>query len=217
MRLLTAFSLLLLLTAFASCKRDKLDDLMKNEKADTIFPKPYLPVYPGSWWKYADQNGDTVTHTAGAYERAHLSYGGNFTGNYFTGDKYVPTWNGIHYFGYVRGEAAAGYPDYHASVEELRETTNTSWIYGGHCTDERYDCYTINRVTMQNDTSLILGTDTFLHVLHVREFAIASGTSPGAYVNDFYYAKDVGLIAKDVVGTSGTTRTLSLLSYHINH
>lgn len=28
---------------------------------DTIYPQSYFPVYPGSKWKYLDQNNDTVS------------------------------------------------------------------------------------------------------------------------------------------------------------
>jgi len=73
MKYLLVFFLILLF----ACKKDKNKDNAPEQpvnttspaspkKIDTIQPQAYLPAFPGSWWKYVNEKGETVTNTTGS-------------------------------------------------------------------------------------------------------------------------------------------------------
>lgn len=47
------FLILVILLCNACNKKECLETTELNSM-DTIFPNPYLPAYPGSWWEYND-------------------------------------------------------------------------------------------------------------------------------------------------------------------
>lgn len=62
--------LLISILLIVSCKKEKLAEpinigTLVQTRFDTIKPGPYLPVYPGSWWKYVNLKGDTIIDSVG--------------------------------------------------------------------------------------------------------------------------------------------------------
>src|SRR5688572_24102521 len=64
----------LLILSFA-CKKSEDPGMPPSRPLDTIKPNPYFPVYPGSWWKYRNDKGDTSSLASGpAYVMDYYSY-----------------------------------------------------------------------------------------------------------------------------------------------
>src|SRR5205809_1148367 len=81
-----------LLILIESCTYDKFDRGSLTALPDTIFPKQYLPVYPGSYWKYLDENNDTVIYKTDPAYKLH-SFKSSALNGKSSNSVYVPFWN----------------------------------------------------------------------------------------------------------------------------
>ena len=47
---------------FCSCKKecDSANPPVSATSTDTVYPDPYFPAYPGSWWTYSDSSSITI-------------------------------------------------------------------------------------------------------------------------------------------------------------
>ncbi|MFN8208711.1 MAG: PKD domain-containing protein [Bacteroidales bacterium] len=68
-------------------------DLPETKQYDTIFPLPYFPAYPDSWWKYVNHQGDTVIHTTSPGYNLYLGYHPVYS-PYDTSGFYAPVYDG---------------------------------------------------------------------------------------------------------------------------
>ena len=196
------FPVLISVLFVAGCQKNEIPD---PQNADTLFPKPYLPLYPGSWWEYRNVNdSSTFTKTAGPYVLAYAHYG-NYTSKYF----YTTTWDNDTLFGYG---ANLGYPGMFSVLlkEEISEKWQYGIDYGGY--PSHGGASSINREVDSVGLTKIIGTDTFQNVIRVDEWSLGGGYYAGFYCY-YYFAKDVGLIEKG----RGSTKYYQIENYFINH
>jgi hypothetical protein len=184
-----------------SCRKEIPFD--SNANADTLFPKPYLPLYPGSYWTYISSS-DTFTESVGAYTIGSILDDFNHSQDY-----YVPTWKGRQYFGYGYQRTSTAF------TKELEEQDVGSWLVesysNGDCTHG--GCYNVTRWV--DSTAMTVAVDTFIFSDVVRIWERKLGVNFGPYENRFYYyAKDVGLVKCELItGGSYPNWTVSTVYY----
>jgi hypothetical protein len=188
---------LLMIILCISCKKEEPDPL-----PIIVYPLSYLPVYPGSYWKYLDQNGDTTLQTT-SDDYVLNSYAYGYANDEVTDPAYVPYWNGIPVYGYSSPLKIDPYP-YYKQVLYLSETYGQVYKY-----DTRFG--TISRYTVNTDTTMVLFSTTYSHVIIVNDYyQNPSMSQPYLEVRSFY-AKDIGLIVQET-----TSDTIEIVSYYIN-
>lgn len=183
----TAFTLFcLLLLLGSSCKKNLPFD--EDTPVDTLFPKAYYPIYPGSWWRYQRlSNATFYTETAGAYTEASISYN-----NYHSKPYIVPTMNGKPYFGYgVHRTFSSYHQPYIVFTHILSETQGELWDFQFDYIDPRVNGGTgIQRRTDSVGLTKNMDAGVFTDVIKILEF----NGRPPYQRNYYYFAKDVGLI-----------------------
>jgi hypothetical protein len=202
---MTKYLLLILLFSF-SCTKDKI-----KPPPQTIYPLSYLPVYPGSSWKYINENNDTVVYSTETDYKLH-SYKSNGSQ---TDPAYVPIWNGKPVYGYSTPQqitSPAFSDEYRRGltlVKYVSATEGENWTvyheqYGSHW-----------RVVIKIDTSITIGSLHFDHVIVVNDSS-AAYAGPTFLIQTSYYARDVGLIREDDKATDSTLyQHLRISSYSI--
>lgn len=116
---------------FNSCKEDPIPD--------TIYPKDYFPVYPGSWWLYS--NGELKTTSSGYV--LHV-YEADIASPYETEETFVPYWDGHFVYGYSITQNSTEFP----LKQMLHESKNEVWVVG------RFEGVDILRKTTSKDISV---------------------------------------------------------------
>jgi hypothetical protein len=195
MKIFSVFSICLLILS-SSCEKDK--------NYEVIYPGPYFPVYPNSWWKYIDQDSViTIDSTGPSY----------FLDNYFDCDRqkysdlcYVPYLNGspIYYYDKIEYQNfPSGESRWPILSEEAGATFKRDW----------YD----PRNGLPNDWVVVKekyfnGTDSVL----VQESRIAPGFEHLKTYEEF--AKNIGLIRKYKIDTitSDTFSRKILIDYYVS-
>jgi hypothetical protein len=184
----------------------------------TIYPLPYLPVYPGSYWTYLNEFGDTIhsfvedEYKTDRYQSYELN--GNYTDNAF-----VPFWNGLPIYGYSTPEYTVT-AAYHETGKEgkrqlpiLKETKG----YGWRTYSSQYGSSA--RWVVAVDTTIVVNSITYNNVIVVNDsgYSYQGLNTVHSFGRASYFAKDVGLIREDRDGGSGIIIHLSLIDYFINH
>lgn len=193
--------------AQVSCKKDL--PFEQASPADTIFPRSYLPIYPGSWWTYKRvSDSSTFTDQATGYVLDRISYN-----QFSSAEYYVPQWRGHSYFGY--GFYNQGGADYF--TKELEEDTGRgSWLYEPHPGDPRYSYWNVMRKVDSAGLTMTIDSVVYTDVIKVIQYDVPSGTTSAYSSYIFYYAKDVGLIRKDIT-TFGLVTEYYLIDHFINN
>jgi hypothetical protein len=202
--------LFILFIVFFSCKKDQQVDY------ETIYPLPYLPVYPGSHWTYLDENGDTLVQSTSSEYQLHSYKSFNLDGNN-TDPVYVPYWNGYPVYGYSTPEytTSGAFTDFHYGMKQvgyLSEQLGQSWStyanqYGSS-----------GRKVVNIDTTLLVNSILFNHVIKVNDYGSSYHEPPGNHLRATnYYAKDIGLIQQDeIYNDTLVIHHLKIISYFIN-
>lgn len=152
-----------ILVILISCKKDKV-----ISNPETIYPLPYLPVYPGSVWNYIDDNGDTIVYKTDDSYRLHSYRSYEAYGN-TTNPVYVPYWNGNPIYGYSTPMQtfSPSFPEEYArglkQIGFLSETKETRWI-----TYQSQYGYAL-RVVVKTDTAITVNSLNFNHVIVVND------------------------------------------------
>jgi hypothetical protein len=201
------FTFVMVVVFLSSCKKDEI-----NYK--TIYPLPYFPVYPGSYWKYITENGDTITQTTSADYLLDSYYIDELEGIKTT-PVYVPLWNNIPIYGYST-------PRKYISTFGLRQIPFLKFEKGIYWTTSISEYYIVESAkTIAVDTSIIVNGVIYDSVIVVEGFR-----QDKYHVTDdtyTYYAKNIGLIKKvhlSIMLPNGgwdTTSVLNIIDYHINH
>lgn len=200
---------------------------------DTIKPLPYFPAYPGSYWKYsvtysieikyavpAAWNTQTtiVTDTTSAkYQKDSYTIISSPPAADFHSDTFlVPFYNNVpiwgskkHIFNNPRK------PPLVYVVNDSLEV-GTSWF-------EFNEFYGYKRLSiLTKDTSITLNGQIYSPVIIVRNETsyIGGADGPYSFIDDFYYAKNIGLIKSKTVYTSNADlyrlNEKLLIEYYIN-
>jgi len=185
----------------AACNKDK------NEIIETIEPGSYFPVYPGSYWRYIDSNGDTLSRTTGPKYVEDIYYVGGVAKQ---GPYYVPLYEGKPIWGYYEhyNNLSHSY-DYPGFVLILSDS-----MYSWNTYISRTPA--LWRKVVFRDSSINVLGHNYYPTIMVEEYR-ADGTSPNlAWEYKRYYAKHIGLIKEEHRNYSGVY-TIYLLDYHINY
>ncbi|MCC6371113.1 MAG: hypothetical protein IT236_08925 [Bacteroidia bacterium] len=160
---------------------------------NTIYPGPYLPAYPGSYWIYEFKKGSTGTYSIGT-SSGYILDSVNIAS--FTTAKYIkaivpyyngqPLWkNKSHAYDYSDKEGLRWLPFVSDSTplvgekSEIRKYNHGAYYY---------------RIVFKADTSITVNGKIYNHVMATRDYIAVN--SIYYYGTDTYYAKDVGLIAE---------------------
>lgn len=224
LRLIIFFSIGLLI--LNSCRKENCQDLYKDISThDTIFPHPYYPAYPGSWWEY--NNSKTVTVEPYWQQFVYLTHIENQGCTFTTVDTIYLPLIGDDYLNY--NKLTTSYQDHYMSERiifndkesswksfqnpesEFTELTGKSLSSSGMAFDKYY-----RTVTSQLDTMTLSGTP--FHDIMVVEEEMHYDLNKIGYIITYYYAKDVGII-KEVLetGIPEFDYDLELTDYFINN
>lgn len=165
---------------------------------DTIYPKEYFPVYPGSYWEYNDgsriecENDYKKVKIYDCLPKPHHSYETEF--KFRPHDSiFVPVWDGKPIFEY----SEINYNnDYIPLIPILFETKNEKVQFNQ---DPRYFSCCI--MTLTTDTSIYIDDTQYNNVI-VTISGCGAGMSLEGFPHNFndselekrYYAKNIGLI-----------------------
>ena len=190
---------------FSACVKEP-----DSPPVETLYPLPYLPDYPGSWWKYLNADGDTILHTTASEYIEHYYMSEKLNGCY-TDPVRVPYWNGDPVYGY--STPAITHPQ-HPGEEGLSQVG-----YLSENTDDHFLVFSYKGVQFREvgitDTSIIINGNNYTNVIRVNEYSESSFYNHPLTLDYItYYAKDIGLIRKDNLKDS--TIELQLVDYRIN-
>jgi hypothetical protein len=209
-RLLSAFCLLALI--LQGCESDDSNDVTPVPTAtyDTIHPLDYFPCWPGSWWLYADSDGDTsITRTDSAWHLdSYIESGAAFHSDTF----YVPLYEGIPIWGY---EAHTG-PISNSGSYPLTRILSDTLPVGSSWLVHYWSGTGVSRRIFAIDTTLQSGTTVFYPTIGVEEY-YSTGPQGAPTIAKRYYTSGIGMVREDVFNLADTTVfTRWLQSYRIN-
>ena len=218
-----------------SCDKDNIEPSQENSNGggvipppavpDTIFPLPYFPAYPGSYWNYSDgstRSVDSGYHIAN-YTNNWPSYIGepaNYTQVYLPRYRFTDsggeTTRDVYGYSFLPHDPGGSNnePDvfYHENAA-LNSWWDVSTI-GGYCWS--YEVVT-------KDTSMLINGVMIDSIDVVRSFASCFPNHPATLNPEYwgdpkYYAKDIGLVRYDVRNTADSVLTVTeMTDYFINN
>lgn len=196
-----------------SCKKDTINDNQPKSEVnyDTLFPLDYLPVFPGSWWKYNSSNGDvTYLRTDSVYQID--SYTINAEG--FVSDTfYVPVYNGQPMWGY---DANTGYPLSHAGSTPFKTVLSDTLPVGSSWLISHWAGTGISRKITARDTAIIIGSTSYFPTIVVEEY-FSEGPINYTWIARRYYTKDIGMVKEELFQIQDSTVSgLVLDDYFVN-
>lgn len=179
---------------------------------DTIYPQSYFPVYPGSTWKYLDQNNNiALCKTDSVYKLDH------YTNLKFISDTfYVPFYQNTGVWGYEMHSGPYYNNSHYPFISILSETTNIG-IYWHVSYVSIGNGYLLSRKVIARDTAIIVSGTTYSPTIVTEDF-FTMGPPYYTWIYRRYYTKNIGLV-KEIQSSSTNTpiTTLALLSYTINN
>ncbi|MGL4597630.1 MAG: hypothetical protein ACRCYO_08885 [Bacteroidia bacterium] len=215
------FSLCCVFFLFA-CEREQ--DLTQNAPPppapaaapiDTVFPRSYYPIYPGSYWQYTvtTPNGTSVE-----FDSASASYGIDFyvdTPNflvpvtYFSDSMYVPKLNGNAVYGYSKIDHVDNpFGDFYIPWPILSETVGDTFERAW--TDKRFGDYSEKLIVLSKTQ---IGPDS---VITLKGHWVYGPNINNISIQE--YVKNIGLTKHLVIDTvaNDTVYKRVLTSYLVN-
>jgi hypothetical protein len=195
-----------------SCEKKGNEDPPKNELSyDTIFPKDYLPVYPGSYWKYLDEKEDTImSQTSDHYLLDYYEYQ---TAGYISDSFFVPVLDNVPIWGYKAHSEPISHAGSYPFTLILNDTSNIgyNWQIAYWMGNEN------RRIIIAKDTIIQLSTSfKFDSVIVVKEYQSQPENVPEWWYKR-YYAKYVGMIKEEYwFSYDSTYKIKELFEYFIN-
>lgn len=212
------FILLLSLTITTiSCKKDKTPTQINTTQVqfDTIQPRSYYPVYPGSWWQYV-VNDSTTTHYS--VSSTYLPHSYMDTPNYmstgsssdYSDTAYVPFLNSNPIYGYEKiVHIDDPFGNYYTRWPILKETVG--FEFDRDWTDTRYGDFNekvkvIDKYFNGQDSILVLKG----HWIYGPNIS---------HISYQKYAKNIGLTTEHIIDTvaNDTLYKKYLVNYFINN
>lgn|SRR5574344_1313946 len=193
------------------CNKNKDHDPEDVSEFDTIFPKSYLPVYPGSYWVYGNEDGriDSV-FSADDYV---LDYYQNPEAGYVSDTFYVPELDNVPIWGYEAHTGSVSHSGSYPFTLILSDTAEVGydWIIAYWQGNEN------RRQIIAKDTTIQLASGAaFDSVIIVKEYQ----TLPINVLEWWYkryYAKGVGLIKEESwFSNDSTCNNKELIGFKIN-
>lgn len=178
-RLLTILAAILI---FSSCNKDDLITI--------VYPKDYLPAYPGSYWDYT--NGERVS--VHPYYVTH-SYQYDDNSPDHTSEMQVPKIGTQYLYEYGITQNSVRFP----LKQLLSETVNSSWVVNEINSQEIYrkTIGTIDSMCIKIPSDIIvLDSTMFYDILVVVEYTDSMGVDN--WNTKEFYSKDIGLIRVEI-------------------
>ncbi len=204
--------LLVLINLFYPCQKDQQDF---SSPYDTIFPEPYLPVYPGSFWIY---NGGAIEYkVSDTYVLNSFVYSVNGT-LYGSKPCYVPIWKGLPVYKY---STPTGYRSIEANGADKATTGFMNDLLSFTVGDSALDSASLGNhywywrafhYIAAVNISIVSGGNMYDSVIVVEKHM--DFMFPWRKTNTYYYAKNVGLIRVD---NQFDSTVLELDTFFINH
>ncbi len=203
-----------ILILFFACKKNEDPGMPPSTPLDTIKPNPYFPVYPGSWWKYSSNKGDTSTTASGKeyvmdyywYEddtkrkRIYAAMIAGYGGRKIWGRREKVTWSTVS-------------PKLFIPVVSDSLTVGAGWETGRSNSQN----YTVAGIKTK-DTAIIIAGKTYSPVI-VVDHSYAGLFNPVKRYAIEYYAKDIGLVKRENFHYTNPDSVISYIeitSYFIN-
>jgi hypothetical protein len=191
---------------YGDLKVDILDQSGAYYLFDTIMPNNYYPVFPGSWWRYLDQDGDTIViNVSDTYLKDSVS------GTTFKYVSWVPFVGDYGIWGnlkncciYTNGQA------YLSRMFFDTDTVNVTWVSGSFSPGPNYPIYSKQ---LEYNTSITIEAAVYDSVIIVRSYT--------EYISDnwhkYYYCKNIGIIKEEDLYPDGQYHEMNIIDYFINH
>lgn len=172
---------------------------------DTIMPNSYYPVFPGSWWRYLDQEGDTIARGVSETYQKDSVWGSTF--KYVSWVPFVGSYgiwgNYTNCCIHVNGE------NYLSRMFLEKDTVNITWVSGSYSPGPNYPEYSKQ---LAYDTTITIGTVVYDSVIIVRSYR--------DYMMDnwlkCYYCKNIGIIKEEGLNPDGQIHEMNIIDYFIN-
>ncbi len=179
----------------------------KDTPVPTLEPLSYFPVYPGSFWKYLENDTDTVVwNTSSAYVENNFR-----TRNGRSDPVNVPLLNGkpIYQYNKIEYIANPGDDPYYEPWPILSEQVGFQFEQGWY--DPRYPDGQEKLIVAQKTVNPQLDSIIVLKG-HWTYYSIENT------ISYWEYTKNIGLTSHIIIDTvlMDTTYKLKLLDYHIN-
>lgn len=190
---------------FFSCKKDKVPPIVVPKTFDTLYPLSYLPVYPGSYWKYVDSNGDsTIDITNPTYELDCYTVAGLASDTF-----YAPKYNDIYIWGYKAHKFNGSY-----NQIPMQTILSENLAVGSHWQIFNEQGNTIYRKIIAKDTTITIFGIDYYPTIGVEEY-FQTGPIDFVWSARRYYTKDIGLIKEELNCQPQITK--EIYDYHINN
>jgi hypothetical protein len=223
------FLILLLLFLVVYCKKKEntapeetpVPVPVPHKPIDTIKPLPYLPVFPGSWWKYVTSNGDTIRDTTSStYKKDAYSF--TMFGTTVKSDTfYVPFYDNIPIWG-SRSHTGPLVWENNPLIYVVSDSLHIGWPW----TIQKSGSHIIYYAKIiHKDTTIQLGGNTYYPTISILYYSYSDNSTTyqeHPYMIR-YYTKNIGLIREDGIYSTpqGSIDSIipyrTLVSYHINH
>jgi hypothetical protein len=182
-----------------------------NLSYDTIYPLSYLPAYPGSYWQYVDDSGNTsMILTDSIYKLDYYMIGG---AAYVSDSFYVPVYNNFPLWRYEEHSGpisnAGSYPLKRLLSDSLPMGSEWGWLY--------WSGSALSRKIIAIDTTLVINGISYYPTIGIEQFY---SLGPPFYIwqKREYYAKDIGLVkVEEYNSLDSTIFSKVLVNYFINH
>jgi hypothetical protein len=194
-----------------SCKQESSD----NEEYPVIEPGSYLPVYPGSWWKYQVDDSLIIIDSTSKYYILHnyiLCYD-NDEKPVYSEKYYVP-----YYYSAYNSPLGINGPIYRYDkiVRTLWPQGNTSWPI---LREEIGDRFTA--IPVDNHTSVVETITVTSKYFNGQDSVLVMVGRPNLDVTEIHvqeFFKDIGLARDFIIDTiaNDTTYRRVLIDYHIS-
>jgi len=226
------FLFILLITLFfVSCKKDntpvptphsqtlpQCDPIITfNHSYDTIYPSDYLMAYPGSWWEYDNGFIDSCL----AWEEVFIHQTTIIDGcKYVEEDLWILPEKLSYHSGNIAFNQAVNSSQNHESTKFYFIYSDMPGIY--HNSVTHYDTYKVTTTLEMFPAldSMVVNGITYYDVIHQKTtsktgFYKFRGERGPTFTDDYFFAKDVGLISNIKYGTYGLLYELNLVNYYI--
>ncbi|MES2557041.1 MAG: hypothetical protein V4604_12875 [Bacteroidota bacterium] len=225
-------SLLLLLMGVnvQSCKKDTVEDLygpppcdttfIPNYSFDTVYPSDYIMAYPGSWWEYNDGYIDSCFNWT-TVSIVNNTYSGNCV-TVHEDKQILPRTKKLGYFSFET--QVIPYATYKPTLFlrfislQPGEFLNYHRDFPSTPGSDNGGYETIERNVVELLDSMVLDGITYYDIIHTHEYHsnywyhIWGGPH---WTNDFYFAKDIGLVKQFATYMDNPTIDRTLVSHFI--
>lgn len=194
--------IIFVIASFTSCK--------KKAEIQYVYPKAYLPAYPGSYWDYT--NGERVLTSKNYVQH---QYEESINSNQKTPKQYVPQYMGQYLYEYGITQNSTTYPLKKLLNEELGQTWEVNKINNQKIIRKVVEKKNEMKIPFPPFNKPI---DSLIKdILVVIEYIDTLGEE--RWNTREYYAKDIGLIRVDVnnpFDESPPVVQKQIQGYHIN-